>query len=92
MGKSDLIDIDYIYQSVEIGDTLVSFIELFWFLPILSIYIRRYICSSVYQKMKTDFMKTVNLFRIEIRRIKSNIYHQNLPLMANIGHEGTERL
>ena len=29
MGKSDLIDIDYIYQSVEIGDTLVSFIELF---------------------------------------------------------------
>ena len=24
-------------------------------------------------------MKTVNLFRIEIRRIKSNIYHQNLP-------------
>ena len=37
-------------------------------------------------------MKTVNLFRIEIRRIKSNIYHQNLPLMANIGHEGTERL
>ena len=37
-------------------------------------------------------MKTVNLFRIEIRRIKSNIYHQNLPLMANIGLEGTERL
>ena len=27
-GKSDLIDIDCIYQSVEIDDTLVSFIDL----------------------------------------------------------------
>ena len=28
IGKSDLIDIDYIDQSVEIDDTLVSFIDL----------------------------------------------------------------
>ena len=42
-------------------------------------------------------MKTVNLFRIEIRRIKSNIYHQNLPLMAILAMKvrnvcSTERL
>ena len=35
--KSDLIDIDYIDQSVEIDDTLVSFIDLSRFLPISSI-------------------------------------------------------
>ena len=43
VGKSDLIVIDCIDQSVEIDDTLVSFIHLFWFLPISSIYIGRYI-------------------------------------------------
>ena len=31
IGKSDLIDIDCIDQSVEIDDTLVSFIDLSWF-------------------------------------------------------------
>ena len=34
IGKSDFIDIDCIDQSVEIDDTLVSFIDLSWFLPI----------------------------------------------------------
>ena len=34
IGKSDLIDIDFIDQSVEIDDTLPSFIDLSWFLPI----------------------------------------------------------
>ena len=33
-------------KSVEIDDTLVSLIDLFWFLPISMIYIGRYICSS----------------------------------------------
>ena len=56
IGKSDLIDIDCIDQSVEIDDTLVSFIDLSWFLPILSICIGRYICSS---KNETNFMTTV---------------------------------
>ena len=53
IGKSDLIDIDCIDQSVEIDDTLVSFINLSWFLPISSIYIGKYICSSIHSKMKT---------------------------------------
>ena len=30
IGKTDLIDIDFIDQSVEIDDTLVSFIDLSW--------------------------------------------------------------
>ena len=67
IGKSDLIDIDWINQSVEIDDTLVSFIDLSWFLPISSIYIERYSCSSVHSKMKTDFMQTVNLLTIELQ-------------------------
>ena len=41
-----MIDIYCNDQSVEIDDTLVSFIDLFWFWPISSIYIGRYICSS----------------------------------------------
>ena len=36
-------------------------------LPIPSIYIGRYICSSVHAKMKTDFMQTVNLLTIELQ-------------------------
>ena len=64
IGKSDLINIDCIDQSVEIDDTLVSFIDLCWFLPILSIYTGKYISSSVQQKMKTEFMQTVNLLLI----------------------------
>ena len=69
IGKSDLIDIDCIDQSVEIDDTLVSFIDLSWFLPIPSIYIGRYICSSVNPKMKTDFMQAVNLLTTELQLI-----------------------
>ena len=46
IGKSNLIDIDCIDQSVEVDDTLVSFIDLSWFLPIPSIYFGRYISSS----------------------------------------------
>ena len=42
IGKSDLIDIDCIDQSVEKDVTL----DLPWFLPISSICIARYICSS----------------------------------------------
>ena len=60
IGKSDLIDIDCIDQSVEINDALVSFIDLSSFLPISSIHIGRNICSSVHQKMQT-----VNLLTIE---------------------------
>ena len=65
IGKSDLIDIDCIDQSVEIDDTLVSFFNLSWFLPISSIYIGKYICSSI-QKWKL-FMQTVNLLTIELQ-------------------------
>ena len=64
--KIDL-SIDCIDQSVEIDDTLVSFIDLSWFLPISSIYIGRYICPSVHPKMKTDFMQTVNLSTAELQ-------------------------
>ena len=78
IGKSDLIHIDCIDQSVAwIDDTLVAFIALTWFLPISSIYIGRSICSSVHPKMKTDFMQTVNLLTIELQlRVEgSNNYH-----------------
>ena len=64
IGKSDLIGIDL---SVEIDDTVVSFIDLSRFLPISSIYIGRYICSSDHPKMKTDFMQTVNLLTVELQ-------------------------
>ena len=56
IGKSDLIDINCIDQSVEINDTLVSFIDL-----------SRYICSSVHSKMKTDFLQTENLLTTELQ-------------------------
>ena len=80
IGKSDLIAIDCIDQSVEIDGTLVSFIDLSWFLPISSIYILyigRYVCSSVHSKMKTDFKQTVKLLTIELQlRVEgSNSYH-----------------
>ena len=77
IGKSDLSDIDCIDQWAEIDDTLASFIDLSWFLPISSIYIGRYICSSVYQKMKTELMQTVNLLTIELQlRVEgSNFYY-----------------
>ena len=59
IGISDLIDIDCIDQSVEINDTLVSFIDLSRFKRFHRSYIGRYICFSVHPKMKTDFMQTV---------------------------------
>ena len=67
IGKSDLIDIDCNDQSVEIDDTLVSFIDLsrfYRFHPFLS---EDTFCSSVHPKMKTDFMKRVNLLTIELQ-------------------------
>ena len=39
----DSIDIDCIDQSVEIDDTLVSFIDLSWFLPISVIYWKKHL-------------------------------------------------
>ena len=59
IGISDLIDIDCIDRSVEIDDTLVSFIDLSRFKRFHRSYIGRYICFSVHPKMKTDFMQTV---------------------------------
>ena len=66
IGKSDLIDIDCIDQSVEIDDTLVSFIDLtgfYRFHPFISEDTSE--CSPVHPKMKTAFMQTVNLLTIE---------------------------
>ena len=61
-----MIDIDSFDQSAEIDDTLVSFIDLSWFLPISSIHIGKNICPSVNQKSKTGFMQTVNLLTIVV--------------------------
>ena len=70
-----MIDIDRIDQSVEIDDTLVSFIDLFRFYRI-----HRFISedTSVHSKMKTDFMHANSEFVdngvvIESRRIKQFI-------------------
>ena len=70
ISKSDLIDIDCIDQSLEIDDTLLSFIYF-------ACFFRGYICSSVHPKIKTDFMQTVNLLTIELQlRVEgSNNYH-----------------
>ena len=59
IGKSDLIDIDCIDQSVEIDGTLVSFFDVFKFYRFHRFLSQADICSSVYPKMKTDFMQTV---------------------------------
>ena len=67
VGKSDLIDINCIDQSVEIDDTLVSFIDLFEFYRFHRFLLEADICSSVHPKMKTDFMQTVNLLTIELQ-------------------------
>ena len=58
IGKSDLVDIDCIDQSLEIDDTLLSFIYF-------ACFVWRYVCSSVHPKRKTDFMQTVNLLTID---------------------------
>ena len=71
IGKSDLIDIECIHQSVEIDDTLVSFIDLSWYIPIPSIYIGTYICSSKNENWLHASSKFVdNWVAIESRRIK----------------------
>ena len=65
IGKSGLSDIDCIDQSVEIDDTLVSFIDLSRFYRFHRFISEdTYICSSVHPKVKTDFMQTVNLLTI----------------------------
>ena len=67
--KCDLIDIDCIDQSVEIDDTLISFIDLSWFI--------HRIYTSIHQEMKTEFMPTANFLTIELqfRDKGSNNYH-----------------
>ena len=67
IGKSDLIDIDCIDQSVEIDDTLISFFDVFKFYRFHRFLSEADICSSVHPKMKTDFMQTVNLLTIELQ-------------------------
>ena len=65
IGKSDLIDIDCIDQSVKIDDTLVSSLSIY-----VNFYrFHRFISEdiSVNRKMKTDFMPTVNLLTIELQ-------------------------
>ena len=59
-----MIDIDCIDQSVEIDDTLFSFIDLSRFYRF-----HRFISkdTSVHRKMKTDFMQKVNLLTIELQ-------------------------
>ena len=78
IGKFDLIDIDYIDQSVEIDDALVSFTHLSWFLPVSSMDLYRKTHLFIFsKKMKIDFTPTVNLFTSEsqLRVERSNIYH-----------------
>ena len=66
IGKSDLIDIDCIDQSVEIDDTLVSFIDLSRFTVSID-FCRKINLFFAHPKMKTDFMQTVNLLTIELQ-------------------------
>ena len=77
IGKSDLIDIDCIDQSVEIDDTHVSFIDLFWFLAISSIEIRRYICWWK-RKIEMEFIQTANLLTTELQLRVWRIKHLSL--------------
>ena len=56
IGKSDLIDIDCIDRSVEIDDTLVSFILIFT--DFIDSYRKKHQCVH-HPKIKTEFMQTV---------------------------------
>ena len=67
IGKSDLIDIDCIDQSVEIDDTLISFFDVFKFYRFHRFLSEADICSSAHPKMKIDFIQTVNLLTIELQ-------------------------
>ena len=74
IGKSDLIDIDCIDQSVEINDALVSLNYFACFSRF-----HRFISEdiSVYPKMKTNFMQTVNLLTTELQlRVKGSNNYQ----------------
>ena len=59
-----MTDINCIYQSVVINDTLVSFIYFACYFRFL-----RFISEdiSVHPKMKTNFMQTVNLLTTELQ-------------------------
>ena len=74
IGKSDLVDIDCIDQSVEINDTLVPF---FYFACFSRFH--QFISEdiSVHPKMKTNFIQTVNLLttKLQLRVEGSNNYH-----------------
>ena len=68
IGTSDLIDIDCIDQSVEIDDTLGSFIDLSRLYRFHRFLLEdKLFCSSVHPKMKTYFMQTANLLTIELQ-------------------------
>ena len=74
-GKSDLIDIDYIDQSVEIDDTLDSFVDLYRSYRFHR-FVSEDVCSSVHLKMKTDFTQPPNLLTIELPlRVGPTIYY-----------------
>ena len=90
IGKSDLIDIDFIDQSVEIDDTLGSFIDLSRFYPF-----HRFLsedtsfCSSVHPKIENWFHANSefvdNWVAIESRRIKQfNITFLKNPFLKNL--------
>ena len=66
IGKSDLIDIDFIDQSVEVDDTRFVHRFILIFTDFIDLYWRTDICSSVHLIMKTEVMQTVNLSRIEL--------------------------
>ena len=75
-GKSDFINITCIDQSVEIDDTVVSFIDLSRFLPISSIYIGRFFCTSeisssleFVEEMTIDFMQIVRFSDQRVEKI-----------------------
>ena len=76
IGKSDLIDlidIDCIDQSVEIDDTLPSFGDLSWFLPISYIYLGRNIYSSVHWIHANSKLLTIVEWQLRVKW--SNVYH-----------------
>ena len=67
IGKSDLIDIDCIDQSVESMTHSLRLSIYLDFTDSIDLYRKNYTCSSVHPKMKTAFMQTVNLLTIELQ-------------------------
>ena len=73
IGKSDLIDIDCIDQSVESMTHSLRLSIYLDFTDSIDLYRKNYTCSSVHPKMKTAFMQTVNLLTTELqRRVKGS--------------------